>query len=191
LLVLDALAPLGSGRCPPAGDLRGSPADLLECCDEIVLVRDPLGPAPGPLARSLRSRPVRSAWIDLRGALDIDGARWSLGDLRSARLGLLTLIGRPGRVLASLSRRGIYPRCHWAGPDHGSPGPWARFSIRRMAARFRLDAWLITSKCLPHLAGVDTGAALWTLDVRACLDPSPEAVLESRPCAPHVCSPSC
>ncbi len=191
LLVLDARAPFGSGSCPPAGDLRGAPQDLVSLCDEIVLVRDPLGPPPAALPAHLPSRPARSAWIDIVGALDPQGTPMSVENLRSARVGLLTLVGRAHRVLASLAHRGIVPACHWTGPDHGSLGLRDRFSLRSISARFRLDGWLVTPKCRPHLSPWDLGAPLWTLDVRARLDPSPQAVLESGPCAPHVFSLSC
>lgn len=189
VLVLDGAAPFGAGRCPPAGDLRAPVEALIACADELVVVHDSAESAASTCALP-RSRPITHAWIEVDGAQDEHGNRLSLPLLQQQRWGLLTLIGRPERVRASLCRRDITPLCHWMGADHRAPGSVSRVSIRNLAARFRLNGWLVTPKCACHLDRCDVGAPVWVLDTSARLDPDPAAVVESPACAPHVYSPS-
>jgi tetraacyldisaccharide 4'-kinase len=190
-LVVDSACPLGSGWPVPAGDLRLPPEVAGPACDEVVIVQDCLDVTPVRALRGFESTPVRHAWIDIAGAVSREMHVLSIDRLRCARIGLMTFLARPSRVLASLHRRGIHPVCHWVGRDHGTPRPWDAVSIRALARRFRLDGWIATPKCAAHLRSARIGAPVWTLDVRTRLDPCRPAVLESRPCAPHVCSPSC
>jgi len=190
-LVVDAACPLGSGLPVPTGDLRLPPELAIPACDEVVILQDCLDVSPVWSPRCFQFTPVRHAWVDIAGAVSGDMDPLSIDRLRSARIGLMTFLARPSRVLASLYRRGIRPACHWVGRDHGTPRLWDAISIRALARSFHLDGWIATPKCAAHLRAARFGAPVWTLDVRTRLDPCRPAVLESRPCAPHVCSPSC
>ena len=168
LLVLDELEPWGSGRCLPAGDLRAPPSALLAACDQVVLLRDP----------ALANRGVTTTWPGaMRAELQLLGFSLPSGkiDVReadAARLGVLLLVGRPQRVLASLRARGVRPLCHWFGADHTPPSSLDCWILRRMARQHRLDGWLVTPKCRTHLSS-DLGAPLWTIETFVHLDPGP------------------
>ena len=113
-LAVDEQAPWGSGDCPPAGDLRAPKAALVASADRVVPVRGA----------------SRGAW---------EGARlvpWS--SLRALRVGLVTSVARPQRVLSLLGRHGIEPRAVLLGPDHG-PLPLP-------GRHHRVESWLTTGK---------------------------------------------
>lgn len=145
LLAVDADAPWGDARaghgaCPPAGDLRAPRAALTAACDRVVGVDDALS----------------------RGARAADGSLVSFAALARLRLGLFTALARPGRLVASLGRRGVAPTERIHVGDHarslradGSlPTPRTRghLNAKRSAsgARPPLDAWLATEKCALH-----------------------------------------
>jgi tetraacyldisaccharide 4'-kinase len=98
LLVTDAETPWGSGRCPPAGDLRAAPARVLAACDEIVAVKG-----------------------SVDGAERADGTPIPLSELRALRLGLVLAIARPERVLALCAAERVVPRLVELAYDHGRP----------------------------------------------------------------------
>lgn len=188
VLVLDAEHQFGTGRCPPAGDLRGPADEVLALCDEVVIVSDALEEAaPGRADRGLtlpRHLSLRSAFVDISGARGCN-RRFSLEDLRSRRVGLLTLVAHPERVESSIRRRGIRPLCVWHGADHGPLGFVAQRWLRSSALRIKLDAWLVTPKCVTHLRDRDLGCEVLVTDVSTRLDPDPRPVLDSRPCVPR------
>jgi tetraacyldisaccharide 4'-kinase len=95
LLVLDEHDPWGSGRCPPAGDLRAPPAELLARADAVVIPR-----------------------AELLGARTHCGELLSLQALAGRRLGLLLAIARPDRVVRDLRAHGVEPRVVETRADH-------------------------------------------------------------------------
>ncbi|MGZ5970040.1 MAG: tetraacyldisaccharide 4'-kinase [Polyangiales bacterium] len=67
-------------------------------------------------------------------------------EVDSARIGLVTSLARPARVLSALSAMGIRPRVHVERDDH------ARLSggeLRRLAA-MPVDVWLVDAKTRAH-----------------------------------------
>lgn len=96
LLVLDEHEPWGSGRCPPAGDLRAAPGELLARADAVVMPRG-----------------------SLLGARTDQGELLSVAALRGRRLGLLLAIARPERVLRQLRAEGVEPEVVELRADHG------------------------------------------------------------------------
>jgi tetraacyldisaccharide 4'-kinase len=186
VLVLDGTRPFGAGACPPAGDLRGPVDALVAVCDEVVLVTDTQSSAPR-VPRELHRIPggsIRRARVDLIGVSERN-RRMSLESIASLRLGLLTTIARPGRIEASLIARGIRPICTLHGSDHRSLGRSGLRRVRAMARKNRLDAWLVTTKCVTHLAAEEVGCRLLILEVTTRLDPTPQPVLDSPPCVPE------
>lgn len=188
VLVLDALLPWGAGACPPAGDLRAPPRALLRAADRVVLVSDP------NCQRETASPPFveEACRVELR----IVGARSGttllpIDRLRSLRLGVLLLVGRPRRILDSLERCGVRCETAWLGGDHQPPGGLALAAIRRTARISRIDAWLVTPKCGTHLSGLDLGAPVWEIETSLRLDPRTETVVDSRPCVRRLCSSPC
>ncbi|HQP33967.1 MAG TPA: tetraacyldisaccharide 4'-kinase [Polyangiaceae bacterium] len=188
LLVLDALLPWGAGACPPAGDLRAPPWALLRATDRVVLVSD--ANCQGETA--LPPFVMDACRVELR----IVGARagavlFPVDQLRSLRLGVLLLVGRPQRILDSLERCGVRCETAWFGGDHQPPGGLALAAIRRAARISRIDAWLVTPKCGTHLSGLDLGAPAWEIETSLRLDPRTETVVDSRPCVRRLCSSPC
>ncbi len=156
LLAVDADDPWGAGELPPLGDLRAPIASLLDACDEIITLRDPLA-SPSDVATSLSvSRPVRVVDIASRGVW-LAGALVPWSDLASLRVGLVTAIARPARVMAFLQRRGIRPLDVAFGPDHVAP-PLAAISARPTKA---IDLWLTTAKCAAHATTADGRLHEW------------------------------
>ncbi|GMV13784.1 MAG: hypothetical protein AMXMBFR56_20080 [Polyangiaceae bacterium] len=103
LLVLDERQPWGSGRCPPAGDLRAAPGELLARADAVVMPRG-----------------------SLLGARTDQGELLSVAALRGRRLGLALAIARPERVLRDLRAQGVEPELVATQADHGRfPAPHA------------------------------------------------------------------
>jgi tetraacyldisaccharide 4'-kinase len=138
LLAVDAEEPWGRAcAVPPRGDLRAPVHALLDAADLVV----PVGET-SPDAR-----------VTSRGAR-LGEALLSWDDLRPLRLGLVCALGRPRRLLRSLSRQDVTPFVTVLGDDH-----------RPVAARelgAPVDLWLATSKCALHVPR--THAPLATLD---------------------------
>jgi len=149
-LAVDELDPWGSGACPPAGDLRAPKASLLAATNAVVPVR----------GRS------RGAW---------DGETllgWEA--LRGLRIGLVTSVARPHRVVALLRRNGVEPARVVVGPDHG---PLPRFGADR-----DIDLWLTTGKDWSLLGCVRAAR----IDYHLRLPPERLAQLEAGfPALPH------
>ena len=125
LLAVDANRPWGSGRLPPAGDLRAPREALLARADHVV----PVEPTP-----------ARVRWDS--------GEVMPISSLRGRSLGLFTAIARPDRLVRALLASGIRPREIVSVADHG-PASWARSRL----AQGQVDAWIATEKCGLHLAG--------------------------------------
>jgi hypothetical protein len=64
------------------------------------------------------------------------------GTLDAARIGLVTSLARPRRVLAALAAMGIHPRHHVERDDHAS---FSAAELRRLAAT-PVDVWLLDAK---------------------------------------------
>lgn len=136
LLAVDEARPWGSGRLPPAGDLRAPRAALERLADHVVAV--PASPTEARLA---------------------DGTPASLDALGRHPIGLFTAMARPERLLHALRTRGIVPHAAVSVADHG---PLDARAIRRMRAA-RVETWLATDKCALHLAGVRLGVPVVVL----------------------------
>lgn len=129
LLAVDANRPWGSGRLPPAGDLRAAREVLLAHADHVVPVD---------------ATPSRVRW-DARD-------RTSIASLRAIRYGLFTAIARPDRLVRALTRLGAPPHVVVSVRDHGPLG-----SARARLERAPVDAWVATPKCALHLVGAAPG----------------------------------
>jgi tetraacyldisaccharide-1-P 4'-kinase len=119
-LAVDPEAPFGVGACPPRGDMRAS-RDELEALADLVV-------------------PVRAL---SRGAF-VDGCLVPWRDLARLRVGLVTALARPERVVRLLFSHNVLPRTIRTFPDH------ARASIPDVGG---IDLWLATPKCAVWLAG--------------------------------------
>ena len=173
LLALDARQPWGRGALPPLGDLRATVPALLDACDAVVPIQDDADPAndPEPLHDErirLRGKDVLAARAESRGAWDASGVLRTWEVLRSVRVGLLTALARPERVIAALARRGIEPHAVLIGRDHG---PIAAGAAIRTGAAKRVDLWLVTPKCALHVERARPALPVATLDYSVVLPP--------------------
>ncbi len=186
VLVVDGQVPFGSGACPPLGDLRGSVRSLIGHCDEVVVVRDVLSKQVGlpTMGEGVQRRQIRTAWIDWTG-LRMRGQWYSMGWLEGRRVGLATLMAHPERVLASLRRRGVEPVCVWQGPDHGSVGKPDLAELLDLSRYYRIEGWIVTTKCVTHFEKGDVGAPCFCVEVASHLDPDPLPVVDSGPWVPQ------
>jgi tetraacyldisaccharide 4'-kinase len=168
LLTIDEDLPWGSGKCPPAGDLKAPREALLAAADAVVSVGEGVFPqaAKGafPHGAEGAALPPTFARSHLDGARDPEGARASLSDLRSTCFGLLVAIARPDRVIRSLARRGLHAAATIELGDHDQP---AIFQLERAAARKqRVKLWLTTPKCALKLPPKVAGSPVFVLDHR-------------------------
>ncbi|UQA62585.1 tetraacyldisaccharide 4'-kinase [Polyangium aurulentum] len=156
ILLLDAAAPWGAGRCPPLGDLRAPPEALLAASDHVAALV-----GAGALARSaeLPAGAVTLA-ASTTSAVDPDGRAHDLSSLARLRVGLAVAIARPGRLLATLAVHGIHPAAVLALADHAAFGP----SVERRARRAAVDAWLTTARCATKLPPRFGGAPVLALE---------------------------
>jgi tetraacyldisaccharide 4'-kinase len=150
LLAVDADRPWGSGRLPPAGDLKADRAALLACADLVVPVS---------------AMPTAVRWA---GA-----ARAPVATLRGRRVGLFTALGRPDRLVGKLRSVGVELGALVAVADHGPLTRRARSSLDHSSVR----DWLATAKCAIHLRGVLDQERLGVLDGEVSLDPAVRAAL--------------
>jgi len=173
VLAVDANEPWGHAVAgPPRGDLVAPREALLAACDAVVSVGRPLPagrPAPplrgGGPGRGL-ARPIFSATPHARGAWldEVTHTRprslltWA--ELRTLRVGLVTAIARPVRVIRDLSTHGVAPCVHVRARDHGPIDAATARACRAAAVRWRLDAWLATPKCALHVASVPTATSV-------------------------------
>jgi tetraacyldisaccharide 4'-kinase len=146
LLALDAVRPWGSGRPPPAGDLRAPREALLACADRVVDV-DPT--------------PTHVRWMA--------GPPLAIASLRNASVGLFTAIARPDRLVTALGGVGVELAEIVSVPDHGPLGREARARILYGRGRpgARAQSWLATEKCALHLERLPLGLPLGILDAAA------------------------
>lgn len=139
LLAVDSSEPWGRvGALPPRGDLRAPVAALLSVCDAVVAVGE-RGVASG-VAGALEGHVVSKG-------VCVEGETLAWSDLRGVRVGLLSALARPERVIRSLALRGIVPRAVLASRDHG---PMSHRLLER-ASTHRVDLWLATPKCALHV----------------------------------------
>ena len=144
LLAVDGTHPWGAGACPPAGDLRAPPGALVAISDQMVRI----GTGAGMDAVAF----ARGAWLADRLI------PWS--ELRACRVGLLSALARPARVLAVLGDHGIRPVHVIALPDHA-----AREKSRLAPPeQVTVDVWLATAKCRTGLPATLGDAPLATLE---------------------------
>lgn len=192
LLALDALQPWGRKRAlPPAGDLRAAIPALVGACDALVTIHDAQhqdrsDEEAAPTATRLtaqapshvvprgaiphRGKEVFAAHTESRGAWDAAGVLLTWDVLRSVRVGLLTALARPERVIAALARRGVRPRLVLVGRDHGPISAGAAIHERERRAP-RIDLWLATPKCALHAERARLVLPLATLDYSVVLPP--------------------
>jgi tetraacyldisaccharide 4'-kinase len=190
LLAVDAGAPWGSClSIPPLGGLRAPVSSLLAVCDGVVVVGGdsvrmlersesldgprPAGRELGTMVSKRGSRPERAMWparVESRGAWAHGGVllKWEI--LRTLRVGLITAIARPARLLGLLSGYGVVPEAVVATQDHGPFGWRARRQASLAHARRRLDLWLATPKCVPHASAALPALPLAVLDHSLALD---------------------
>ena len=161
ILTVDAIAPWGSGACPPAGDLRAPREALLAAADRVAAILPAGAPLDAELAR-LGAIPVESR-VDT--AIDPSGARIPLASLASSRVGLLVAVARPDRVARSLAAAGVVPAVTLALGDHASP----RLRDLHRAARSGVAAWLTTARCSTKLPPRIGAAPVLVLEHRLAL----------------------
>jgi tetraacyldisaccharide 4'-kinase len=173
LLILDGASPWGSGRCPPAGDLRASRQALLKAMDRVLLRRDPEA-RPPVLATPPSSDPVLTldapgfcpvlAWdCALAGFRTPSGSDADFSQLSGLRVGLLTTIARADRVALQLRSKGIVVAAHRRYGDHCTPRP------RCCKVSPGIDAWLTTEKCATKIGPSFEGAPVCPLRLRVQL----------------------
>lgn len=141
VLALDDRNPWGSERTFPFGDLVALPDALASLADVVVRIGS-------------------------------DDARHALGlPALSARLGIVTSVARPERILRELCARDVHPVVHVERADHARTPPREIKRISTLAARHRIDAWLADEKTFVSIAG-DLGAPLVPIAHRVMLSPS-------------------
>jgi tetraacyldisaccharide 4'-kinase len=183
LLSVDANEPWGAARAhPPRGDLLAPLRTLLTACDAVVTVGELRAAAPPSIA----DREVWTARTVGDGArLRHDdtysgaGALLTWADLRGLRVGLVSTLARPDRVVRDLEAHGVVPVCRIHGPDHGPLGSGLARACRRASQREAIDVWLATPKCAMHvdvgirgLVECTLGAKVATLEHSLALSPS-------------------
>lgn len=154
ILSVCAEAPWGSGRVLPFGDLRASPAVLTAGSDVVVSV------ASSASSPALRDTAGAVAHTTLPSASELEGRR----------VGLLTALARPERVVEALAALGVYPKVILRAPDHH--GVAAVPKARQIGERLRLDAWVSTAKCALSLGEYEIGAPRHTLALDLALSPT-------------------
>jgi tetraacyldisaccharide-1-P 4'-kinase len=186
LLVADGNQPWGSGACPPRGDLRARRDRLLRAAD--VLLFSGSGFELEQLAIPARRWSFERR---LREATRPGDAPLTIEQLCQRRLGLLTTVARPERLLTQLEEAGITIHEHRRGPDHGTvPGRG------RSARKPDVEAWLTTAKCATKLGQEFENIPVWVIQEDLQLPPQlldllaekgwisgPTPVLESAPCS--------
>jgi len=161
LLALDAAAPWGAARCPPAGDLRARRDRLIDACDAVLLATDAALPRPATSVQ-FGGKTTISWSSELNGAWTPEGRFVPTAELRRLRLGLLLAIARPERVAAALAARGIALCATELHLDHAVPTAWPNPAV---------EAWLTTAKCATKVRQKAGAPPVWTLDHRARLPP--------------------
>jgi tetraacyldisaccharide 4'-kinase len=162
LLALDAAAPWGSLRCPPAGDLRARRGRLLAASDAVLLATDPAleQPAAQDAQVQFYGKTAFRWSSELSGAWTHRGQLASLAQLRGLRLGLLLAVARPERIRSALAARGIGIHAIALRGDHAALKP---------PPGRGLDAWLTTAKCATKVGQIRASVPVWTLEHQARL----------------------
>ena len=145
LLAVDANRPWGSGRLPPAGDLRAAREVLLGHADHVVPVE---------------AMPAGVRWPS--------GERASIASLRSASIGLFTAIARPDRLVRALAAAGVRPKEVVSVADHGALAP-----VASRLRRAPVDVWVGTAKCALHLGAVSLDLPVGILEAADVRLPPP------------------
>jgi tetraacyldisaccharide 4'-kinase len=187
LLAVDAAVPWGNAAAlPPCGDLRAPVSTLLDACDAVV----PLGDLAGPLGfeQPGRTMPIWPARVESRGAW-LHAERSDLATrpekllswetLRRLRVGLVTAMARPDRVVRGLVLRGVRPCALVCARDHGPVGAVAVRACFKRALADRVEVWLSTPKCALHVAGARLGAPVAVLEYGLGLPPTLVALLRA------------
>jgi tetraacyldisaccharide 4'-kinase len=189
LLAVDPLHPWGAPwgarpTLPPRGSMRAPVDMLVGACDAIVPVGDGLAAAElHGLGRDVWASTVESRGVRLASGSSsdptgvsadgyVDGVAlltWSA--VRALRVGLLTALGRPERIVDALGRHGVVPRAVVSVRDHGPFGEAARSRVRRAMRIPRVDLWLATPKCALHVARDLIGLSVAVVDRRVSLHP--------------------
>jgi tetraacyldisaccharide 4'-kinase len=192
ILVLDALAPWGSARCPPLGDLRAPQNALLLAADHVAVVTPSALPAPQ------LDLPEGSIHLPscIAGALDAAGRPFDLAALKALRVGLILAIARPERIRRALSSCGIEPVIRLELADHAAltpadldraraaaqrssspdpPGPPSPPNASKMPKSPSIPAspevWLTTARCATKLPPELWGSPVLALDHRIDVAP--------------------
>ena len=100
-----------------------------------------------------------------------DDARHVVSFARAERVGLITSVARPERVLRTVRDAGIDPVVHVERADHARLEPQEARALSTLARRHRLDAWLADEKSSVRL-GDRAGAPIHVLGHRLALAPS-------------------
>ena len=101
--------------------------------------------------------------------------------LRGARVGVLTAIARPERLLSALAHAGLDVRAHVDLGDHGALDRNRVTSAVETASAAGVTTWLVTPKCAEHLEPLDAAneAIVVHLEGRATLAPPLRSALDS------------
>ncbi len=178
LLSVDAADPWGYPRAlPPRGVLRAPVSMLLAASDGVVpMDMAPMGhggsAATGPSDGESRRGSTPDLWparVESRGAWVNGGGLMTWKVLGATRVGLVTALARPDRLVRSLAGRGVAPRAVVCGRDHGPLGARAR---RRVVDARGIDLWLATPKCALHVMLELPGLAVAVLDHSVALHPA-------------------
>lgn len=183
ILVVDGHEPWGAGACPPLGDLRARRDRLLRATD-VLLARSSLE-AFRDIVIPARRYTFERDWVAVAPP---SGGALPLSELSGKRLGLLTTVARPGRLLRQLGEHGIEVAEWRAGGDHGPLKPRPRPA--------NVDVWVSTAKCRERIGQVFENIPVWVL-VEAVTLPeqlvdlvvdkgmirTSRPVLESAPCS--------
>lgn len=167
LLVVDARAPWGAGHCPPAGDLRADRRVLLDACDCVLVGLDEsTDRLPEDAFEGRRTMIWRRKLERVRAP---DGVAVAPTALVGRRVGLLTTVARPERLLAQLGWLGIDVVEHRRFGDHAFP------SRHSPNGKIQLDLWLTTHKCVSKIGPSFEGVPVWVAQEEVA---APDALVE-------------
>jgi tetraacyldisaccharide-1-P 4'-kinase len=175
LLAVDANEPWGRAvASPPRGDLVAPRSSLLAACDAVVRVgcdRRALGASvlEAELVHTVRDRATpprewhvavpraRGAWLRGGAAYSRPASLLTWADLRGMRVGLVSAMARPVRVVRDLSAHGVEPVVCFRAPDHGPIGSAMVRACRLAVRQKRVDLWLASAKCALHVERLAVG----------------------------------
>jgi len=172
LLAVDAAEPWGRAvALPPGGDLRAPIWRLVEACDMVVAVGDERQPSSLPAAHHAR--------VAMHG-VQVGDELLGWDEVARLRVGLLSALSRPDRVVRALELRGVQVRATVRARDHG---PFSGAALGHLDAA-PVDLWLATPKCALHACfGAHAGtrrAPIGVLSSSYVLPPTVEVELEAR-----------